>query len=252
MSFPNRKSTWGGGDTLPVIDTTAVVKWSVDDTKLVRIEADWLTTGTTRVVTMPDANVDLADVNDVPVANLADGTDWELITWSAAWTPATVAVWTASQVLTSNWAWAAPTFQDAGGWWITEDFSAYISSWFGVTSTEATIVYNWEHFDTGSNFNTSTWEYTVPSVWTYRFDIVLKSTSWFQDQDILILQIQKNGTSIRDVNMRTQTRFTYSFQVISECAASDVIKVTIRNASGSRWALLSWSDDNAFFGYKLK
>ena len=36
----------GGGDTLPIVDTTAVVKGSVDATKLVRIEADGITTGT--------------------------------------------------------------------------------------------------------------------------------------------------------------------------------------------------------------
>ena len=47
----------GGGDTLPIADTTAVVKGSVDATKLVRIEADGLTTGTTRVLTMPDKDL---------------------------------------------------------------------------------------------------------------------------------------------------------------------------------------------------
>ena len=49
----------GAGDTLPIIDTTAVVKGSADATKLVRIEADGLATGTTRVLTMPDQDVDL-------------------------------------------------------------------------------------------------------------------------------------------------------------------------------------------------
>ena len=44
---------------LPVLDTTAVVKGSADATKLVRIEADGLTTATTRTITMPDQNIDL-------------------------------------------------------------------------------------------------------------------------------------------------------------------------------------------------
>lgn len=47
------------GSSLPIDDGTAVVKGSADATKLVRIEADGLSTGTTRVITMPDANVDL-------------------------------------------------------------------------------------------------------------------------------------------------------------------------------------------------
>jgi len=46
-------------------------------------------------------------------ANLADGTDGELITWDASGNPASVAVGTATHVLTSNGAGAAPTFQAA-------------------------------------------------------------------------------------------------------------------------------------------
>lgn len=46
--------------TPPFVDTTAIIKGSSDATKLVRIEADDLTTATTRVATMPDANIKLA------------------------------------------------------------------------------------------------------------------------------------------------------------------------------------------------
>ena len=46
--------------TLPVVDTTSLVKGSVDATKLVRVEADGLTTGTTRVLTMGDRDTDLS------------------------------------------------------------------------------------------------------------------------------------------------------------------------------------------------
>ena len=49
----------GGGDTLPVVDTTGIAKGSVDATKIIRLEADGITTGTTRVLTMPDADVSL-------------------------------------------------------------------------------------------------------------------------------------------------------------------------------------------------
>ena len=51
----------------------------------------------------------------VPVNNLRTGTDGELITWDASGDPATVAVGTATHVLTSNGAGAAPTFQAAAG-----------------------------------------------------------------------------------------------------------------------------------------
>jgi len=49
----------GGGDTLPVVDTTGIAKGSVDATKIVRFEVDGLTTATTRILTMADADIDL-------------------------------------------------------------------------------------------------------------------------------------------------------------------------------------------------
>ena len=51
----------------------------------------------------------------VPINNLRVGTDGELITWDASGDPAAVAVGTATHVLTSNGAGAAPTFQAAAG-----------------------------------------------------------------------------------------------------------------------------------------
>jgi hypothetical protein len=57
--------------------------------------------------------------DNVTLAKLAAGTDGELITWDASGDPAAVAVGTATHVLTSNGAGAAPTFQAAaaGGAW---------------------------------------------------------------------------------------------------------------------------------------
>lgn len=51
----------------------------------------------------------------VDIAMLANGTDGQLITWSATGAPTTVATGTATHVLTSNGAGAAPTFQAAAG-----------------------------------------------------------------------------------------------------------------------------------------
>ena len=49
-------------DVCPVADTIAVVKGSADATKLLRIEVDGFTTGTTRVLTPPDADLTLPAV----------------------------------------------------------------------------------------------------------------------------------------------------------------------------------------------
>jgi hypothetical protein len=61
------------------------------------------------------AGVPTASIRDdaVTLAKLAAGTDGELITWDASGDPAAVAVGTATHVLTSNGAGAAPTFQAA-------------------------------------------------------------------------------------------------------------------------------------------
>ena len=50
-------------------------------------------------------------INAIPVAQLADGTDGELITWDASGLPSTVPVGTSGHILTSGGAGAAPTFQ---------------------------------------------------------------------------------------------------------------------------------------------
>jgi hypothetical protein len=61
-----------------------------------------------------DANGSGNSLSNVDVADLADGTDGELVTWDASGNPAVVAVGTANHVLTSNGVGAAPTFQAAG------------------------------------------------------------------------------------------------------------------------------------------
>ena len=53
----------GGGSTPPFVDTTNIIKGSVDATKLLRFEVDGLTTATTRVWTAQDANITVAGID---------------------------------------------------------------------------------------------------------------------------------------------------------------------------------------------
>lgn len=57
------------GSPLPFIDSDAIVHGSADVTKKVRIEADGITTATTRVITMPDGDVDLTPLSGTQTAN---------------------------------------------------------------------------------------------------------------------------------------------------------------------------------------
>jgi len=49
---------WTEEGSFPVVDTTAIVKGSADDSKRIRFEVDGLSASTTRVLTVPDQNVD--------------------------------------------------------------------------------------------------------------------------------------------------------------------------------------------------
>lgn len=78
--------------------------------------ADTVTTNAnlTGIVTSVGNATAIAD-KAIAIAKLADGTDGELITWSATGVIETVAVGTATHVLTSNGVGVAPTFQAAAG-----------------------------------------------------------------------------------------------------------------------------------------
>ena len=62
-----------------------------------------------------ESGLKISGTTGIPISELRAGTDGELITWDASGDPAAVAVGTATHVLTSNGAGAAPTFQAAGG-----------------------------------------------------------------------------------------------------------------------------------------
>jgi len=62
-----------------------------------------------------DANATGNSLSNVDVADLASGTDGELITWNASGAPAVVSVGTDGQLLTSAGAGSPPAFEDAAG-----------------------------------------------------------------------------------------------------------------------------------------
>jgi hypothetical protein len=54
----------GGGGSLPVLDSTAIVEGSADNTKQMKFSVAGLTTGTTRTLTVPDANITLTGLEN--------------------------------------------------------------------------------------------------------------------------------------------------------------------------------------------
>lgn len=89
-----------------------------------------------------DANGTGNSISNIDVADLADGTDGELITWGTSGAPTTVSVGTSGQILTSNGAGAAPTFQDAataGVWnFLTSDTASDSSALTFTSNIDST------------------------------------------------------------------------------------------------------------------
>lgn len=79
LTYDSGTGTWvpgagGGGTSLPVDDTTALVRDPADNTKRVGIDAGAVATGTTRVLSMPDRDIDLTGY--VPAVQASDTLTW--------------------------------------------------------------------------------------------------------------------------------------------------------------------------------
>lgn len=127
------------GFNAPFSDAHPVVVGSADATKKVRFEVDGLTTGTTRVITMPDSNVTLGDglITILATQATTSGTTKDF-TIPAGAKEVTVSFVGCSSNSTSNW---LVQLGDAGGIETTGYVaSAWNSTTGGIASTAGFIV----------------------------------------------------------------------------------------------------------------
>ena len=222
--------------TSPVINTpTGIVKSDV---------------GLGNVDNTSDANKPVSTLQQAEIDTKLD-TTWTAADSTKVWGITITGTPTVWQVATATSGTAA-TWQDAGwgGWWISEKFSAYQPSWTWFTTSDQVMIWGATTIDDWSNFNTTTWIYTIPSTWTYRFDVhvvVASSTN----NDFMIMKLLLNWVDNREMQKLTKARDVYVVSTLAAYTSWDEIKVSIRNVTSSRWSSLSNAENSTFFWYKV-
>jgi len=202
---------------------------------------------------LPDGTVDAGTLADdaVGLAQMASGTDGNLITYDASGNPATVAVGTSGQVLTSNGAGNAPSMQTVSG--NTPSFHAQGSdsvspnTWTKLSLTS-------EQWDTDSAFDSSTnYRFTVPSgeAGKYALTVSVWSNGMNGGDKFLRPRIYKNGSAVQNstLNYNPTTgngELTALYSITVSLAESDYIEFYVRQNDGVSNTVYSYVD-----GFKL-
>jgi len=151
-----------------------------------------------------DANGTGNSISNIDIADLANGTDGELITWDASGAPAAVAVGTVSYPLVSGGAGVAPTFAVlpiAGGGTGVTALPAMLAN---VTSTQAVssavftkIAFATVSIDTESDYDNTTYLFT-PSIAGVYMVVATVMFDAASDQMQVIARVAKNTVPIAD------------------------------------------------------
>ena len=140
---------------------------------------------------LPDGTVDAGTLADdaVGLAQMASGTDGNLITYDASGNPAAVAVGTSGQVLTSNGAGAAPTMATLPAGGLSEVDNWRLSTSFTPGSEAQYILSNWARTSEtgygrlGTGMTESSGIFTFPStgIWevTYHINVYNSNVSGY-------------------------------------------------------------------------
>jgi hypothetical protein len=209
----------------------------------------------------------LTIANDaVTLAKMAGGTDGNLITYDASGDPAYVATGSATNVLTSNGAGAAPTFQAAAaGGSNAPAFLATLSASVAITdAVSVKALCNTELLDTDGLYDNST---------NYRFTVDAASVGWYwisgsaecafgtANASYLRVMIYRNGVEYFTTynNMNSNPATTYGLTacgIVDLTTTSDYVELFLRADDTSGSPQLNGQDANTFVGtyfqgYKL-
>jgi len=186
----------------------------------------------------------------VPISGLQVGTDGELITWDASGDPAAVAVGTATHVLTSNGAGAAPTFQAAGGGDTGESFLVTMSgNQTLATSTNTKIQLDSETFDIGNNFDPTTNYRLTPTAGKWFLNMATGLTSG--TSSTCDLNLFKNGTYyITSQWEQDIAEGVTTINIVLSASGTDYYEMFVNQRHGSNKDI--YGDTTYFSGFRIE
>jgi len=126
----------------------------------------------------------------------------------------------------------------SGGGSLTCGFQAYMSSNQSVTTSTATVQFNSEQFDIGSDFNTSTYTFTAPSTGKYLFNVLLwlntiQSAGSYYDLTLVTSNRTYSLVSLDPGGFDTNVAYyTMQGHLLADMDASDTASVSILQGGG--------------------
>lgn len=198
-----------------------------------------------------DANKPVSSAQQTEINTKLD-TTWTAADSTKVWGITITGTPTVGQVATAT-SGAAASWQDAGWGGGSDAFEVYLSADQWLVSAITVVWFNVENLDSWSNFNTTTYQYTAPTNWTYtftcdnQFDTINTSNyvDWY---------FYKNWVSYRrQFTFTTDNGGTYhqSMTIVLLLTAGDTIDVRARNTSGTNWDITGTSRWTYFTWYKL-
>jgi hypothetical protein len=167
---------------------------------------------------------------------------------------------TAATGATASWA----TVNDAAPWASTASIPGTASFRTYIGGTQTISAFTWtllvfanESWDTGSNFDTSTYLYTAPATGKYFFNLTVRNKAGTSPSENVDISLYKNGVEeISETAWRQAggvyavTTSSYSTSGIMDLAASDTVGAYIYSGV-TGWQIHGSTTELVFSGFRL-
>ena len=175
-------------------------------------------------------------VKNIAVSDLANGTDGELITWNSSGVASAVPVGTATNVLTSNGAGQAPTFQTAGGGGDIPDVlydDTYVSGEFSITTATLNVFTSWTQYSANIGSGKKIIGLTIDNNQNQRENISLEISEGASASEVAIsrLCVLTHGVTFFPLNRTITNNSRIAIRIKSARTASVVFTLNLMVAT---------------------